>query len=1012
MVSPPIPHPIILRSWIHRIPVFCASLVAFAAACAFVGWWGDLPGLRTALPGLTAMRPSAALALFLAAIGLLLLAEENLSPGRRIAARWLAGLSAVSGLLALVEDGSNSALDALPAANLLVAASTRPLGMNPSVGLGLLLLSGVLFFLSHPQKHLRSWHQWLAVGIIAVTLLPALAFLYSAVDGQGWHRADRRELGAVSCLQLLAWGAIATRPGEGVVRRLLAKDAAGLLSRRMVGALLVVLPFFGWLVLRLGKIFTWPAEVSATALVVLSMALILGITVITARALRQIDQRREQAEQDKERAFARVQQQAATLQEQVTLRTIELADAVKRAERLALVARHATNAVIITDDHTRIEWANDAFVALTGFSAEEVMGKPAGSLLNGPETDRNLVKTMRARLQAGNSFKGELFRHAKDGRGFWLHLSIEPVKDGAGRLQHFVMVGTDITEDRRAAEALSRSEERWQLALTGSDDGVWDWDIAADTMWFSTRWKAQIGYAEDEFPNSYASWRKVIHPDDWPWVQATLDAYLSGRSTAYAVECRMQHKDGSWRWILERGKARFSPEGRPLRMIGTHTDVSSWRETEAALRAAREQSEKLNLQLETTIERAQQLAFEANLGSQAKSEFLAVMSHEIRTPMNAVIGFTGLLLDTPLSAEQLDYVRTVRSSGEGLLTIINDILDFSKFESGRMELDHQPIDLRQCVADAVGLLSEQARTKNLGFSHQFAADVPEFILTDGNRVRQVLMNLMGNALKFTHAGEVEVKVGLETGAAGESLLGFRVRDTGVGIPADRQDRLFKPFSQADSSTTRKYGGTGLGLAICRSLVKLLGGTIEVAESSSAGTTFHFNIACVACPSPAPARSTGKTRAPFVPGEIRLVPAVAVPDGSTAAGLSTLRILVAEDNVVNQKLVQHMLRRLGCKAEFAANGLECLQFLKQNNYDVILMDCQMPEMNGYDATQRVRAGEAGEDHRAIRIIALTAHAMAGDREKCLAAGMDDYLTKPIQPARLTEALEQARMGLQA
>jgi PAS domain S-box-containing protein len=748
----------------------------------------------------------------------------------------------------------------------------------------------------------------------------------------------------------------------------------------------------------------WTVQLSLTVLVVLCMLLMLAVTVVTARALREIDLRREHAEQDKERAFACLQQQAATLQEQVVVRTMELAEAATRAERLALVARHTTNAVVITDAQERIEWVNDAYLTLTGYSMEEVLGRNPGDFMAGPLTDPVVARELQKRVRAGQNFKGELFCYTKRGRGRWLRMDVEPVRDATGELRHFIGIQTDVTEEKRAAEALRTSEERWQLALNGSDDGVWDWDIVANTLWFSPRYKALVGYADDEFANNYDTWRQALHPDDWPWVQAALDAYLTRRAEAYAVEFRMKHKDGSWRWILARGKARFGPEGQPRRMIGTHTDVTTWRETESALRAAREQSEQLNEQLEAAIASAQQSALEANLGSQAKSEFLAVMSHEIRTPMNAVIGFTSLLLDTPLTTEQRDWLRTVRGSGEALLTIINDILDFSKIESGKLELEHQPVDLRECIGETVDLLGETARKKNLTLELHVADDVPEFIETDGTRVRQVLLNLMGNAIKFTARGGVKVKVARESGPAGEPLVGFSVCDTGPGIPPDRLDRLFKPFSQVDSSTTRKYGGTGLGLAICKSLVNLLGGSIGVKETSLAGSTFHFSVACVPCqlaPEEKPVERPAISSSHSLP---------AFPIGSQASlpvRSGTLRILVAEDNPVNRKLMQHLLGRLNFEAEFVCNGSECLQMLGQGTYDVVFMDCQMPEMDGYEATQRIRAGDAGETNRPVRIIALTAHAMAGDREKCLACGMDDYLTKPIQPAQLVASLDRVK-----
>jgi PAS domain S-box-containing protein len=993
----------------RRVALASVWLVMLISGGALVGWWFDISLLKNLIPGFPSMRPNTGLGLTLGAVGLILLWNPEHRPGQRKAARVVAGFMGAICLLSLFEylTGFSLGIDGLFVPSEVVRnLSVGMVRMSIMSALVLLILALTIVFLSQPLRRIRSRHQWLAIAMMALAMPATLSYLFSVYDGRVLRGTMQLSFNAIISLHILAIGALAARPEEGIVRRLLAPDAAGLLSRRMVFALLFILPFFGWLGLRWGKTGGWPLELSVAVLTVLCMGLMLVITIVTARALYLIERRREEAEQDKERAFACLQQQAGTLQQQVVNRTMELADAVTRAERLALVARHTTNGVVITDASERIEWVNDAFTLMTGYTNDEVRHCKSDDLLLGPASDLKVAGVMRARLKAGHSFKGELFCYAKDGHGLWLRLDVQPVQD-QGELKHFIGIATDVTDEKRAAEALRLSEERWQLALEGSDDGVWDWDIAADTSWYSPRWKALLGYAEHEFANNYSAWRKVLHPDDWPWVQATLDAYLTRRTEAYSVECRIQHKDGSWRWILSRGKARFSAEGRPLRMIGTHTDVTTWRETEAALRSAREQSEQLNEQLEAAIGRAQQSALEANLGSQAKSEFLAVMSHEIRTPMNAVIGFTSLLLDTHLTVEQRDWLRTVRSSGEALLTIINDILDFSKIESGRLELEQQQVSVRQCIDDVINLLGDQARRKKLDLRAVVDTRVPSWITTDGTRLRQVLLNLIGNAIKFTEKGEVEVSIFGETGPAGESLLGFDVRDTGAGIAPDRLDRLFKPFSQADSSTTRKYGGTGLGLAICRSLAKLLGGSVEVAQTSLAGTTFHFSIACVPCDmmpdvllSDLAPGSTGRaTRPPML--------ALKSEKSDESGRQQPLRIIVAEDNAVNQKLLQHLLKRLKFEAEFVVNGIECLKLLHEGTYDIVLMDCQMPEMDGYEATQRIRAGEGGEAHRAIRIIALTAHAMAGDREKCLAAGMDDYLTKPIQPAQLVAALERSR-----
>ena len=752
---------------------------------------------------------------------------------------------------------------------------------------------------------------------------------------------------------------------------------------------------------------------------------------------------------------------------------------------------------------------NAAHARITGVPREMCGVASAYEMATHPE-DGARQKELTEQLYRGETdhFSLEKRYIHSDGSIVWCQLTVHHFRDPATGDLHQVGALVDITERKLVQEEMARKEAQFRFIFEAVKTGIVWTNIRPDGSVIRLINDAHLriaGLTRAEADDAQAFYR-LSHPEDQARQKVLHERMMSGMTNEYTLDKRYLRPDGSLVWVAFTNQRRISPDGNEEH-LSTVVDITELKRVQTELHTAKDTAEKANL---------------------AKSQFLAMMSHEIRTPMNGVIGMTSLLLDSKLAPDQQEYAETIRASGDALLTIINDILDFSKIEAGKFELERTEFSLPECLEGTLDLLASRAAEKHLDLLYEIADGTPGAICGDPTRLRQILVNLLGNAIKFTARGEVLLSLRQESATADTVELVFSVTDTGIGIPAAAMDRLFQSFTQVDASTTRKYGGTGLGLAISKRLAELMGGRMWVESEPGHGSTFSFSIRAeqvaikprlfaagakagvegrrllavddnatsrrILCdlarnwgmPSLAvetPAEALALLRAgekfdvaildmqmPEMDGlmlarEIRrLRTAEELPlvllsslgrqedsDRHFAANLTKPvkpsqlldalaqilwhgreaevalsgagpvkffppgelkhpeRILLAEDNAVNQKVALHMLHNIGYRADLAANGLEVLVAVRRQDYDIILMDMQMPEMDGLEAARQLVKRYPAPSARPW-MIALTANAMQGDRELCLGAGMDDYLTKPIKKPELAAALERGRAAI--
>ncbi len=647
--------------------------------------------------------------------------------------------------------------------------------------------------------------------------------------------------------------------------------------------------------------------------------------------------------------------------------------ALKEAQRLAKVGSWELD---ISNNH--LTWSDETY-SIFEIDPVRFSGRYNDFLVVIHPEDRETVNTAYAdSLSNRHPYAVRHRLRMPDGRIKHVYEQCQTTFDEAGHPLHSIGTVQDITEQVCADEALRASKQRFDLAMQAANDGLWDWNIQTQTTYFSPQWKAMLGYADHELENSFATWERLVDENGHGRTLALINDCICGRADGFSSEFRLRHKDGHWVDILSRATIVRTQNGEPLRMVGTHVDITERNATARRLSQTANELEQKNLEL--AVAHRQALA-----ATEAKSAFLASMSHEIRTPLNAIIGMADLLTATTLSKEQADYVQRFSRAADHLLNLISDILDLSKIEAGRLQVEHIPFNLGELVTTVRDVLAVSAKTKQLALDVQIRPDVPPTVTGDPTRLRQVLINLLGNAIKFTDRGQVVLTVD----AVSHDRMRFAVSDTGIGIPSDKLPFIFESFTQGDATTTRKFGGTGLGLSICRHLVSMMDGNFTVASTLGIGSTFEFTIRLPAIATTEPLASDQPPRS----GSTTLTPPADRP----------LRILLVDDLEDNRDLIAHFVKNFPYTLDMAENGIVAVEKFQHHVYDLVFMDIQMPLMDGLQATAAIRQWEHTQHRVPTPILALTAHALKEEEQKSLDAGCTAHLTKPINKHTLLRAI---------